>query len=162
MNFLTNWIFWIIVVLIVFILTIIGYLSESRKKSKKESEDKGIEAGNAPTASEPTIQNNSAQKPADVNTEAVVDEWSSMPEINSSTVSSSRIVSNSSLDSSVFSSDDSVPVSEPVKEISPSSATPMPADSQPIATAEPMPATSQTVNPQPVSDVQQPNNTDLL
>lgn len=162
MNFLTNWIFWIIVALIVFILAIIGYLSESRKKSKKESEDKGTEGGVTPTVSESAIENNSVQKPTDEKTETIVDEWSSMPEINSSTVSSSSIVSNSSLDSSVFSSDDSAPVSEPVKEILPSSATPMPADSQPIATAEPMPATSQTVNPQPVSDVQQTNNTDSL
>ena len=104
MNFLSNWIFWVIILAIIFLLAIVGYLTESRKKNKKESSEVKPEVQPAePTVQPaPTVDNSNVVSPVNpgavlnldngtwnnsVPAEPVVeqttstDDWSVMPEV---------------------------------------------------------------------------------
>ena len=75
MDIFSNWIFWVVLAAILFILAIIGYLSESRKRSKKKEENKNE-----------TSINDNPNVVASTTTDAVSavknDDWTTMPEVS--------------------------------------------------------------------------------
>ena len=107
MNILTNWIFWIVISAIVFVLAIIGYLSESKKKNKKvvnEINNDVISSDTTQNVETNSVPANDNVAQSTVSSSISDSDFNIMPEVNSVSVTQpSNVISNSSLDSNVFS-----------------------------------------------------------